>query len=240
MLRGIDIANWQAGLEIPDYIDFCIVKASQGTNFIDEYARGFINQCKKKNILFGFYHYMTKVEPEAQAAFFADCTREWNLQGIPVLDIERKDIPNWGECAQRFVDKYHAITTVYPVIYCSASRIPEFEGYPLVDTCGLWVAGYPTSREYEWGESPEFPYETSPWPFAAMWQFTENGWIDTFDSALDFDVAYMTRHAWGLYANPNSEMDKTQLMPTPVNPDNDSNNKWHFENNHIEVDVKLK
>ena len=240
MMRGIDIANWQAGLTIPEYVDFCVVKASEGTNFVDKYAKGFIDQCKRKGVLFGFYHFMTKADPEAQASYFAGCTREWNLQGVPVLDIERDDIPNWGDYAQRFVDKYHAITTVYPMIYCSASRIPEFEGYPLVETCGLWVAGYPTGREYEWGESPEFPYEVRPWPFAAMWQFTENGWIDSYDDALDFDLAYMDAHAWKLYANPTQgKVDDTVLLPSPSEGPS-KQKRYHFSNSVLDVDITLK
>lgn len=240
MMRGIDIANWQAGLTIPAYADFCVVKASEGTTFVDPYARGFIDQCKHKNILFGFYHFLTRANPEEQAAFFASVTSDWNLQGVPVLDIERENIECWGEWAQRFVDKYHAITTVYPVIYCQASRLNEFDGYPLVDTCGIWVAGYPSKRAYEWGETPEFPYEVAPWPFAAMWQFTENGWIDTFDSALDFDVAYMDEHAWALYANPlQGALDATISMPKPADVPSGSK-RYHFSNNLMDIDVTLK
>lgn len=244
MLRGIDISNYDAGFVIPERVDFCIVKATQGTTFFDKYCEGFISQCKKKGILFGFYHYLDGKEPEQQAAFFAEKTKAWNLQGIPVVDVEYDKIANFGDWTQRFVDKYHAITTVYPVVYCSASRCMDFCGYPLVDDCGLWVAGYPSGREWEFGESPEFPYDVNPWPFCAMWQFTDNGWFDHFDAPIDMDLAYMDAHAWSLYANPRQGVsDETVVMPTPVpspQPDKDGKKTYSFDNSVVHVDVTIK
>ena len=54
MMRGIDVSNWDAGFSIPERVDFCIVKATQGITFFDSHCEGFISQCKKKGILFGF------------------------------------------------------------------------------------------------------------------------------------------------------------------------------------------
>lgn len=241
MLHFIDISNWQKGLTIPERIDACIVKATEGTTFVDKCCDGFVQQCRSKGILYGFYHFMTGATPEEQAVFFARNTEGYSLEGIPVLDIESERIEDWGSYAQRFVDKYHAITGVYPVIYASASTLTRFNGYPLVDTCGLWIAGYPDSRERGLNDVPKFPYDVSPWKFAAMWQYTSNGWIGSWDEPIDLDVAYMDAGAWKLYANPNStDIGHTVKMPTVVpSPDADGKN-WHFENGMIEVDVRLK
>lgn len=238
MLHGIDISNWQKGFNIPEGVDFCIVKATEGTTFVDKYCDGFIQQCKRKGILYGFYHFMTSANPESQAAFFAEKTSGYSLEGIPVIDIESERINDWGEYGQRFVDKYHAITDVYPIVYCSAGALERFSGYPLVDTCGLWVAGYPSNKEYGLKDVPKFPYSVSPWKFAAMWQFTDNGWFTNWDEGIDLDVAYMDADAWKLYANPNV-INNTAIMPTPVPSENQ--NKTHtFENSVLRVDITLK
>ena len=244
MLHGIDISNWDKGLEIPESVDFAIIKATGGTNFVDPYCEGFVQQCMRKGILWGFYHFAgdyRQIDPEAEAIHFHEHTQGYNGFGIPVLDIESDSISNWGNYAQRFVDKYHAITGVWPVIYCQASRLDDFEGYPLVQNCGLWIAGYPDSSTRTLIEVPEFPYSVSPWPFAAMWQFSSTGVIQGYDGYVDLDVAYMDAHAWELYATGGKGYkDATEKLPqVDVSPEQPEKG-WHFENNHVSVDVRLK
>lgn len=241
MLHGIDISNWQYGLRLPESLDFCIVKATEGIRFVDPNCDGFIQQAISKGILFGFYHFARNNDPEREAVFFRNNTKGYELAGIPVLDIEDETIPNWGSYAQRFVDKYHAITGVYPMVYCSAGYLIRFAGYPLVDTCGLWVAGYPDSRKRDLKDIPKFCYDVSPWKFAAIWQYTSNGWLGNESGPLDMDVAYMDAGAWKLYANPNAtDIGNTIQMPTAVPVQDDGSKSFHFENGVIEVDVKLK
>lgn len=240
MMHGIDISNWQKGLKLPERLDFCIVKATEGFRYVDPCCDGFVQQCIKKGILFGFYHFARNNEPEQEALFFRNNTKGYELLGIPVLDIEDSSIPNWGEWSQRFVDKYHAITGVYPIIYASASTLARFNGYPLVDTCGLWVAGYPDSRIRGLGDVPKFPYGISPWKFAAIWQYSSTGRITNFDENIDLDVAYMDSGAWKKYANPDGFEGQTmQLPPVVVSPEQEQR-KWTFENSRIKVDVELK
>lgn len=243
MLHGIDVSNWDKGLILPESLDFAIMKATGGLHFVDPYCEEFVQQCTRKGILFGFYHFagdFRQVNPEGEAAFFCENTQGYNGYGIPVLDIESDNIPNWGSYAQRFVDKYHAITGVWPVVYCQASRLGDFEGYPLVQNCGLWIAGYPDNSERELGDVPEFPYSVSPWPFAAMWQYSSMGTIDTWDGFLDLDVAYMDAHAWELYATGGKGYaDSTEKLPQITDPP-EQGKSWHFENSHIAVDVKIK
>lgn len=243
MLHGIDISNWDKGLVLPESLDFAIIKATGGLHFVDPYCEGFVQQCTRKGILFGFYHFagdFRQVDPEGEAAFFCENTQGYNGYGIPVLDIESDNIPNWGSYAQRFVDKYHAITGVWPVVYCQASRLGDFEGYPLVQNCGLWVAGYPDTSERELGDVPDFPYSVSPWPFAAIWQYSSTGTIDTWDGFLDLDVAYMDAHAWELYATGGKGYtDATEKLPQISDPP-EQGRSWHFENNHVAVDVRVK
>lgn len=243
MLHGIDISNWDKGFEIPESIDFAIMKATGGTSFVDPYCDNWVQQCMRKGVLWGYYHFagdFREINPEVEAIFFYENTQEYTGFGIPVLDIESDNIPNWGNYAQRFVDKYHAITGIWPVIYCQASRLGDFEGYPLVQNCGLWVAGYPDTRSRDIRDVPDFPYSVYPWPFAAMWQFTSNGELDNWDDLLDADVAYMDAHAWELYATGGrGYKDATEKLPQISDaPDRERN--WHFENSHVSVDVTLK
>lgn len=240
MLHGIDISNWQKGIVLPERLDFCIVKATEGFRFVDPYCDGFVQQCISKGILYGFYHFARNNDPITEARFFRSQTIGYELCGIPVLDIEDDSIVNWGAWAQVFVDTYHAITGVYPLIYASASTLGRFAGYPLTETCDLWIAGYPDEKERGLRDVPDFPYDVSPWKYAAIWQYTANGWLSNWDQPVDMDVAYMDVAAWKLYANPASELDITQVKPKPETEDTSQKPTWTFENGKVRVDVTLK
>jgi lysozyme len=240
MLHGIDISNWQMCLKIPESVDFCIVKATEGVTFVDKCCDSFVSQCKSKGILWGFYHFMTSADPEAQAVWLADHTAGYAGLGIPVLDIESEKIKSWGDWAQRFVDKYHAITSVYPIIYTSAAYLGRFAGYPLVQTCGLWVAGYPSSKPYELRDQPPtFTYSVKPWKFAALWQYSAKGTIPGWQDYIDLDVAFMDSNAWHLYAQ-GDRNDQTQVIQVPVESPGKDPKSFHFDNDLISVDVTLK
>ena len=241
MLHGIDISNWQKGLKLPESLDFCIVKATEGFRYVDPYCDGFIQQAIRKGILFGFYHFARNNDPEQEAVFFRNNTKGYEMCGIPVLDMEDEKIANWGSWSQRFIDKYHAITGVYPMLYASASTLSKFAGYPLVNTCGLWIAGYPDSRARSLKDIPSFTYSPSPWKLAAIWQYTSNGRIANWGESVDLDVAYMDATAWGKYANPDGTAGQTQVMVQPTtNEEQPKGSHYHFGNSLIDIDITLK
>lgn len=241
MLHGIDISNWQQGITIPESLDFCICKATEGFRYVDPFCDGFIKQCVAKGILFGFYHFARNNTPETEAVHFRDHTKGYELIGVPVLDIEDTAIVDWGAWAQRFVDKYHAMTGVYPIIYASASTLSRFKGYPLVKTCGLWVAGYPDEKRRTLQDVPKFPYSVSPWECAAIWQFSATGRIPGWNENVDLDVAYMDRDAWKLYANPDAaDIGKTQTVAKPGQATQPKGKHYHFGNSRLEIDITIK
>lgn len=246
MLHGIDISNWQKGLKLPEKLDFAIMKATGGTGFVDHCCDNWVQECKSKGILWGYYHFAGdgwNPNPEKEATHFYENTKNYIGEGIPVLDIEDTRILDWGAYAQRFVDKFHACSGVWPIIYASASTLWKFGGYPLVDTCGLWIAGYPDARIRGLSDVPEFCYTVSPWKFAAIWQYTSNGLITNWDSPIDLNVAYMDADAWKLYATAGNkeanEIDNTTEWPTVI-PDETDTRQWHFENSKISIDVEIK
>lgn len=196
MLKGVDISNWQAGI-VPSSlgIDFCIVKATESIDFVDRYCDGFVQDCIAHDILWGFYHFAQTNNPEDEAQFFYDNTKGYIGKGVPVLDYEVHNDNNSAWC-ERFIEHFHKLSGVWPMLYISASRCGEYNGSWIPEKCGLWVAGYPQNYT-SWPDS-EIPYSIKPWEFAAIWQFTSGlklgGWT------LDGDFAYMDREAWLKYA----------------------------------------
>ncbi len=206
-MNGIDISNWQSGEKPSQYpIKFCICKATEGTNFVDGDCDIFIQDCIKNNILFGYYHFAGNGDAKKEAKFFWNNTLGYAGYGIPVLDYETwtgNDV-KWCE---EFIKEYHRISSVYPILYISASRCGIFEGSWIPEKCGLWVAGYPMN--YIDFIDSDMPYNIYPWSFAAIWQFTSNLW-----SKFDGDIAYMDSNGWMKYATGGKVDKKDVVKPT--------------------------
>ena len=213
-LKGIDISHWDDGVNLGVLdIDFCIVKATQGYDFVDNCFDRYIDDCKRSGSLYGFYHYAnSNSDPVREAEFFYSKTKHLIGLGIPVLDYEEENgIGNANWCEQ-FIQTYYELSGVWCVLYISAYRCAEYAKSWIPEKCGLWVAGYPSEYSY-WVDRP-YPYDVSPWPFAAIWQFTSSLQIPGYTGTLDADYAYMSRDAWMKYAAPN---DKPQPVPQPTN-----------------------
>ena len=199
MLKGIDIASWQEGISPGKLdIDFCIVKATEGIGYTNPYCDKWIQDCNSAGKLWGFYHFARENEPEEEAEyFFKECENYFGY-GIPVLDYEVENYSNKEWC-ERFLKRLHELSGVWAIIYISAYRCKQYDGSWMPEKCGLWIAGYPHETS-EW-TSDEMPYDTSPWDFAAIWQFTSSLILYGYVGKLDGNYAYMDSEAWGKYAN---------------------------------------
>ena len=71
MLKGIDISNWQKGLDIASTgAEFVICKATQGTTFVDPSCDRHYQLAKRLGLKLGVYHYASGGDPIAEADFF--------------------------------------------------------------------------------------------------------------------------------------------------------------------------
>ena len=88
-LKGIDIASWQANLNaetIP--ADFVIVKATEGTSYVNPFCDKHFQQAKKAGKKLGVYHFARNSinSAEAEANFFVNNIKGYVKQAILVLD----------------------------------------------------------------------------------------------------------------------------------------------------------
>lgn len=212
MLRGVDVSNWQAGLVPHDLnIEFCICKATEGCYFVDPYCDGFVQDCINNGILWGFYHFARENHPKTEAEFFYDNCTGYIGKGVPVLDYEV-----WGEnddvtWCETFLNRFHELSGIWPMLYISASHCSEFAGSWIPEKCGLWVAGYPHDTSTYTNE--DMPYDVSPWAFTAIWQFTSSLILPGYVGSLDGDIAFMDETAWGKYAGFSTKSEKPGEKP---------------------------
>lgn len=198
-MKGIDVSSWQGDIHPENLsIDFCIAKATEGTDYVNPYCDPVIQRCINANMPWGFYHF-ARNNGKAEAEYFISACENYFHHGIPVLDFEVSTNDDIAYC-ETFMQVVHDKTDVWPMLYISASRCIEFTRSWIPQKCGLWVAGYPHSYS-SWTNSP-LPYDITPWEFAAIWQFTSSlqlaGYTGNF---LDGNIAYMDKTGWAKYAN---------------------------------------
>lgn len=224
-LNGIDISNHQgkANMDLASVLDktktdFVIVKATEGTTFVDAYCDKFYQIAKKKGKGLGFYHF---ARPEnntakAEAKFFYENTKNYFGEAIPILDWESSGKANvaW---AKEWLDEVYRLTGVRPIIYMSESVVNAYNWKSVADAnYGLWVAkyrDYGVDSNYDMsnaGTEPSVKY----WKFYAMWQWTSSGRLTGYSKNLDCNIFYGSREAWNKYAGITSAVKPAE----PVEP----------------------
>lgn len=200
-LHGIDISNWQYRLDLTKIkFDFVIIKATEGTGYVDPYCDKFFQKAKDLGKLLGFYHF---ARPEynsakAEAQYFYKHTSNYFGVGIPVLDWEspnRHDI-KW---ALEWLKEVERLSGIKPMIYMSESVVNMYDWTEVVANGNqLWVAkyyDYASDKNYDMSHAGPIP-QVRHWSKYWIWQWTSSGRLEGYDYNLDCDVFYGTEEDW--------------------------------------------
>ena len=129
-MKGIDISHWQQGINLTSVTcDFVIIKATQGTKYVDPCFQKFCAQAIPLGKKIGLYHYYGSGEPETQAEHFLQTVRSYIGKAVLVLDWEVDQNPDFKKgpaLPKRFLDYVLAKTGVHPLIYMSKSVCREY------------------------------------------------------------------------------------------------------------------
>lgn len=201
-MNGIDISSWQTGIDLTAVpADFVIIKATEGTGYVNPDCDRAYQQAKQAGKLRGVYHYANGGNATAEADYFLANIEGYIKDAILCLDWESQNnalcgtggpartwISNW---CKRIVEK----TGVKPLIYASASLYNEVSG---LGDYGLWIAQY--------ADNNDTGYQDTPWNEGAydcaIRQYSSHGRLSGWNGNLDLNKAYMDATAWGKYANP--------------------------------------
>ncbi|KAI4089970.1 MAG: hypothetical protein L6R37_007964 [Teloschistes peruensis] len=198
-VQGFDISHYQGTVDFKGAYSsgarFVIIKATEGTSYIDSGFTSHYNGATAAGLIRGGYHF---AHPDSssgttQANFFLAHGGGWSGDGITLpgmLDIEYN--PSGATCyglsktamvawIQDFVNTYHSKTTRYPMIYSTNDWWTTCTGNSAAfhTTCPLVLARYSTAGP---GTIP------GSWPFQTIWQnkdsYTYGGDSDIFNGAL--------------------------------------------------------
>jgi hypothetical protein len=190
MLKAVDVYSGSAaGLETTPEAQITIVKATQGTGYVNPRCNAQYAAAKKVGHLLGLYHYAATADPVAEADYFIRNVQNYVGEAVLILDWESYQNKAFGSTtwARRFVDEVHKLTGVWPLVYVSISDLKQVAS--CAKDCGLWVAGYPTNNHSwavpDWaGYCKRFGYSIAPWKTYTLWQYT-GGDIDRSVAGVD-------------------------------------------------------
>lgn len=234
-MNGVDIASYQAALDCGKIdADFVIIKATQGTTYVNpEFGRHYA-QAAAAGKLIGAYHYASGTDAEKEADRFLQIIGHRIGDCILCLDWEHNrgggENYVYGTAAEvgwckRFADRIHDKTGVWPIMYMSASVTRRRDWSQVAEHCGLWMAQY--------ADYSLTGYQAEPWTdgkTCGAWgrnilihQYTPSGSISgyrcTKQHCLDLDISYISRDQWTAYAKGSAKGQKEDLFPDKTDKD---------------------
>jgi len=201
-LYGIDVSHWQGDIDWSNPVksgsttmDFAIIKATQGDNYVDARFTANWEGAQKAGLKVGAYHfYIYADDPVKQADNYIRNVKLTSGMFRPIVDLEldcsgctTPGVPTdeLEKNVRIFLKTVEEKTGHRPIIY---SYTYFFETY-LKDAFSdydVWIAQY-TQRKPE--QMPVLPDETTTGlPKVVMWQFTDKEQIDGWNGKVDANL----------------------------------------------------
>ena len=228
-----------------DNADAVIVKATQGTGYVNPFCDIDYQAAKKAGKLLGVYHYASGGDPISEANYFLKNVKGYIHEAILGLDWESSQNASWMNTnwCRQFVNEVHRQTGVWPIIYVQFSAVWQVAN--CADTCGLWGAGYPRYTN-SWTVPPFLSsYNFAPWQALTGWQFTGN--------TEDRSLFYVDANGWQAIAKGDGSVTHT-AQPAPQKNETKTSNvpsyagttwqdslgvTWHAENGKFTANTDL-
>lgn len=188
-MRIVDVSHWQGKIDWPKTkVDVAIIKATQGTTFLDSQFLRNKQECRNNGILLGYYHFADGGDAIKEADWFVKNVGDTKTGELLVLDFEI-NILAAGNWCRKFLDRVKEKTGVKPLLYTNEARVKSIDWKEVVaGNYGLWVARYYLNTGYK----PPFISPTSgQWPFWAIWQYTSRGRVDGIVGNVDLNYTKM-------------------------------------------------
>nr|QNJ46249.1 GH25 muramidase [Metarhizium sp.] len=206
-VKGFDISGYQPNVDFnkayADGARFVIIKATEGTTYIDKTFSKHYTGATKAKLIRGAYHFAHpgQNKASAEADFFVQHGGNWSkdaitLPGMVDLESEKGHPPCWGlshsamvAWISEFVAAYHKKTTRYPMLYTNPSWWSACTGNSKAfkDTCPLVLARYASSP----GAIP------GGWPAQTIWQNSDKSPWGGDSDMFNGDLAQLKKLATG-------------------------------------------
>lgn len=188
-IQGIDISHYQGKIDWEMLrnamiqkgpVRFVIIKATEGSNIVDENFRDNFFNSRDYGFIRGAYHFYSLKSPaKQQAEFFISHVKLEPGDLPPVLDVEHK--PESESTAQfqqnvltwlNIAEEYYGVK---PILYTNYKFKQQYLSDKRFDEYPYWIAHYYVE---------EMQYQGA-WKF---WQYTDVGKLPGINGYVDFDI----------------------------------------------------
>ena len=210
MIDFIDISNHQGRAGLTDLspllpqVGGVIVKATEGTTFVDSYCDKYVQQLIEVDKPWGFYHFAGNGSAAQEAHWFYKNCSNYFGHGIPILDWEAEQDVNW---VNEFVRQIYYDTAIWPWIYANPWRFNQGGVEP---NCMRWIAAYPNVNHPTFDQAQTWTPPVTEGVVGA-WQFCSDGRLNEWNGNLDCNLFYGDAVAWGKYAGVDNKPSKPEL-----------------------------
>lgn len=199
-MRGIDISNWQRGIDVSATdADFVIVKASEGVDWYDPSYKRLADATLACGKLLGFYHFARQNSWKAEADTFISAVEPYLGSCILALDFEADAVDNGPSWAEMWMDYVYEKTGVKPIIYMSKSVTRSYDWSDVAAKYELWGAQYADILPHGWIENPwtdSYPWGAWGGGYPFIFQYSSVGGIQGYSGNLDKNISNATREKW--------------------------------------------
>lgn len=213
-MNGVDVASYQTGIDFSRVpCDFAIIKATEGTGYVNPACNSQYASAKGAGKLLGLYHYATGGNAVNEANYFIDNIRNYVGSAILCIDWESGGNAAWGNMSylEELCRQVIKRTNVIPLIYVQASEYGPVSAVAKKLNAGLWIAQY--------ASMDPTGYQSHPWNEGsygcAIRQYSSNGRLPGWGGPLDLNLAYMDKSAWQRYASPSGKAPAPAPAPKP-------------------------
>lgn len=221
-LYTVDVYSGSSDSIIQDsHADGVIVKATQGTSYVNPRCNHQWELAGQLGKLRGLYHYAGGGNPESEAQYFINNIKNYVGQGILILDWESYQNSSWGDASWslRFVTEVHRLTGVWPLIYVQESALWQVAN--CAQYCGVWVAKYASMTWNSW-TLPNMSVSAGAFACLTGWQFTGGD--------MDRSIFYLDANAWNKIASGDDT-----IANQVTNGFVQNNGQWQYFENNIAV-----
>lgn len=204
-MNGIDVSSHQTGINLSVVpADFVMVKATQGTTYLNPDFSRAAEQAVSTGKLLGIYHYLCGPNAGSEIDYFLSKIQKYIGKAILVVDWERYDNAVWGSGVSYVLaamDRIYEKTKVKPLVYMSKSVCREFNWNPVSSKYGLWAAQYANNNTTGYQSNPWTDGNTfGSWSKPYIYQYTQTGRLSGYGGNIDLDIAYITKDEWAKLA----------------------------------------
>jgi lysozyme len=178
----VDLSHWNAVTSFDALVQAgiagVILKATEGSTYVDPAYSGRVAQARAAGLLVGAYHYLAPGNQDRAATFFLQ-----TAQPIPgmLLAVDHEDAGVMLDDLKVFLVTVQMRSGIRPVLY-SGGLIKSQLGTgtdTILATFRLWLAEYTTG-------APTWP--TAVWPEWWLWQYSDTGKISGVSGNVDLNA----------------------------------------------------